>query len=46
MYLVFANFFARLDMSLWKTDEVTTQMRDNGGGKLKENVKVMVDGVK
>ena len=46
MYLVFSNFFARLDMCLWKTDEFTTQMKDNGGGKLKESVKVMVDGLK
>ena len=45
-YLIFANFFDRLDMSLWKTDDDTTQWRDNGNSALKEEVKVMVDDLK
>ncbi|KAL8794608.1 MAG: hypothetical protein Q9195_002804 [Heterodermia aff. obscurata] len=46
MYLVISNFFGRLDMSLWKTDDYTTQWRDNGHVVLKESVKVMVERLK
>ena len=46
MYLILSNFFNGLDMSLWKTDDYTTQWRDNGSSTLKEDVKVVVDGLK
>lgn len=46
MYLILSNFFNRLDMSLWKTDDYTMQWRDNGSSTLKEDVMVMVDGLK
>ena len=46
MYLIFSNFFGRLEMSLWKTDEYSTQWKDNGNALLKEDVKVMVEGLK
>ena len=46
LYLIFANFFDHLDLSLWKTDDYTTQWRDSGGTMLREDVKVMVAGLK
>jgi hypothetical protein len=46
LYLTLANFFSHLDMSLWKTDEYTTQWKDNGNVMLKEYVKVKVDGLR
>ncbi|KAL9599821.1 MAG: hypothetical protein Q9219_003607 [cf. Caloplaca sp. 3 TL-2023] len=45
MYLTLSNFFSRFDMSLWKTDEHTTQWGDCGALMLKEYVKVKVDGL-
>lgn len=46
LYLTIANFFSRLDMTLYRTDEFTTQWKDNGNVMLKEYIKVTVDGLK
>lgn len=41
-----ANFFNRLDMSLYQTNEYTTEWRDNGNAMLRDSVKVKVEALK
>ncbi|KAI8168113.1 Cytochrome P450 monooxygenase BOT1 [Colletotrichum sp. SAR 10_70] len=46
MYLCLANLFTRFNMSLYKTDDNTTQWADGPAARIRESVKVNLDSVK
>ncbi|KAI8258418.1 Cytochrome P450 monooxygenase BOT1 [Colletotrichum sp. SAR11_239] len=46
MYLCLANLFTRFNMSLYKTDDNTTQWADGPAARIRESVKVNIDSVK
>ncbi|KAF9879564.1 elymoclavine monooxygenase [Colletotrichum karsti] len=46
MYLCIANFFNRFDMSLYQTDETTTQWKDSSAALILKHVKVTIDSIK
>lgn len=44
-YLTFSNFFSSMEMSLFETDEKSTDWTDCGNAMIKQHVKVKVDSV-
>ncbi|KAF4884779.1 Cytochrome P450 monooxygenase BOT1 [Colletotrichum fructicola] len=46
MYLCLANLFTRFNMSLYKTDDNTTQWADGPAARIRESVKVNIDSIK
>ncbi|KAL9586166.1 MAG: hypothetical protein Q9212_001087 [Teloschistes hypoglaucus] len=46
LYLCLSNFFTRLDMSLYKTDEKSVEWDDCGNAMVHSHVKVTVDKIK
>lgn len=44
-YLTFSNFFSRLDMSLYETNEETVDWTDCGNAMIKQHIQVKVDSV-
>ncbi|KAJ0337554.1 hypothetical protein COL922a_006655 [Colletotrichum nupharicola] len=46
MYLCLANLFTRFNMSLYKTDDNTTQWADGPAARIRESAKVNIDSVK
>lgn len=44
-YLTFSNFFSALDMTLFETDEETTDWTDCGNSMIKQHVKVKINAI-
>jgi hypothetical protein len=45
LYLCLSNFFTRLDMSLYDTDERSVEWDDCGNAMIRKHVRVSVDSV-